>query len=124
MSLTQGEWLPLMDYAVKKGVSLSTLRRHIKAKKILFRVEHGKYLVFDDGDETAARPASPTAPAGASWRDFAAPTANNPGETRELRAKLSRLEHDLLKAQREITELKTLIAFYEEQMSPKKNFRS
>jgi hypothetical protein len=42
------DWIPLLDYALKKGVSLSTLRRHIKAGKIPFKVEDGRYLLFDD----------------------------------------------------------------------------
>jgi hypothetical protein len=37
-----------MEYAIKKGVSLSTLRRHIKAKKVQYKVEHGRYLLFDE----------------------------------------------------------------------------
>ena len=43
-------WIPLMDYAIKNGVSLSTLRRHIKANKIQYRVENGRYLLLDDSD--------------------------------------------------------------------------
>uniref|UniRef100_UPI001E32B1E5 hypothetical protein n=1 Tax=Streptobacillus moniliformis TaxID=34105 RepID=UPI001E32B1E5 len=39
------QWLPLMDYSMKTGVSLSTLRRHIKSGKIEFRRQEGKYLI-------------------------------------------------------------------------------
>ncbi len=42
------DWIPLLEFALKKGVSLSTLRRHIKAGKIPFKVEDGRYLLFDD----------------------------------------------------------------------------
>lgn len=45
---TRADWIPLLEYALKKGVSLSTLRRHIKAAKIPFKVEDGRYLLFDD----------------------------------------------------------------------------
>jgi predicted site-specific integrase-resolvase len=80
------EWISLMDYATTKGVSLSTLRRHIKANKIPYKVENGRYLL----------------PLNA---------ADNP--TAEKIA--------LQKAQEEIAELKTLIAFYEEKL-PKQRF--
>jgi hypothetical protein len=46
------DWIPLLEYALKKGVSLSTLRRHIKAGKIPFKVEDGRYLLFDDSKES------------------------------------------------------------------------
>ena len=46
------DWIPLIEYALKKGVSLSTLRRHIKAGKIPFKVEDGRYLLFDDSNDS------------------------------------------------------------------------
>ena len=45
----KGAWLPLLEYAVKKGMSLSTLRRRIKANKIQFQLREGKYYIYDDG---------------------------------------------------------------------------
>jgi predicted site-specific integrase-resolvase len=42
------EWIPLVDYAARKGVSLSTLRRYIKANKIPYRLEEGRYLILSD----------------------------------------------------------------------------
>lgn len=87
----QPGWVPLMDYAVRIGVSLSTLRRHIKANKIAYRVEDGRYLVLDPTGEPVQAKRS---------------TA---GELLELRAELQ-------KAHEEIAELKTLIALYEEKI--------
>jgi len=87
-----GQWIPLMDYAMKKGVSLSTLRRYIKSNKIDYKTENGRYLIWDD--ETSV---SVPAPA---------------GDPAELRTRLR-------KAQEEIAELKMLIAIYEEQLSRK-----
>ena len=81
-----GDWIPLMDYAMKKGVSLSTLRRHIKTGKILNKLDNGRYLLFDD---------------------MAASTDAAPDATKKLQT-------DLEKANEEIAELKTLIALYEE----------
>lgn len=45
----QGYWVPLLEYAVKKGISISTLRRRIRANKIKFQLQEGKYILFDDG---------------------------------------------------------------------------
>ena len=83
------DWIPLIEYALKKGVSLSTLRRHIKAGKIPFKVEDGRYLLFDDSPEYS----------GAS---------NTPA--------LATIQEELMAAQEEIAELKTLIALYEEKI--------
>jgi hypothetical protein len=77
-----------MEYSLRRGISLSTLRRYIKAKKVEFRIEHGRYLLFDD-----------TADASESTEDAGL---------------VSRLEKDLGKAREEIAELKMLIALYEE----------
>ena len=45
----KGAWLPLLEYAVKKAMSLSTLRRRIKANKIQFQLREGRYYIYDDG---------------------------------------------------------------------------
>lgn len=42
------QWLPLADYSMKHRISVSTLRRKIKAEEIKFRFEDGKYFIFDD----------------------------------------------------------------------------
>ena len=84
-SKSEGTWLPLVEYATKKNISLSTLRRYIKADKVVYKVEQKRYLLWDE---------SP---------------ASHQGE-------VYRLQRELKKAHEEIAELKTLIAFYEEQI--------
>ncbi len=42
------EWLPLSEYAAKYRVSVSTLRRRIKAEDIHYRFDDGKYFIFDE----------------------------------------------------------------------------
>ncbi len=90
-----------MDYAIRRGFSLSTLRRHIKANKIQYRVENGKYLLLDNPDATP-------------------PSITGQQAAAVLQAKLQKVEMDLQKAQEEIAELKMLIALYEEKMSPQR----
>lgn len=43
-----GSWLPLTDYSTKHKISVSTLRRRIKAEDIRFRFEDGKYFIMDE----------------------------------------------------------------------------
>jgi hypothetical protein len=100
-----GGWLPLMVYAMRRGVSLSTLRRHIKSNKIQYRVENGRYLLFDDSasEDTLTM--------------FAPQAAPEPEPSPVAPDRLHKLEHDLRKAQEEIAELKMLVAIYEEQIT-------
>jgi len=53
---SNGHWLPLTEYAVKSGVSLSTIRRKIKSNSIQYRLEKGRYLILftDEAYETPA----------------------------------------------------------------------
>ena len=51
---SSGLWLPLTQYSVKSGVSLSTIRRKIKSNSIPYRLENGRYLVLFQGKETRA----------------------------------------------------------------------
>lgn len=102
-------WLPLMEYAVRKNLSLSTLRRYIKAGKVTFRLEGGRYLIFD-------REASGVA-FGHSFNSLQALGSFEGlggSEVAELQSNVRHLENALKCAQEEIAELKTLIACYEE----------
>lgn len=96
-----------MDYATRTGVSLSTLRRHIKAEKIEYRLENGKYLLpYEENGKSS----------------FVAPVISSQSgdDVHTLQSKLRRLESDLHRAQEEVAELKMLVALYEEQMAPRR----
>jgi hypothetical protein len=41
-------WLPLTEYSSKYQVSISTLRRRIKADEIKYQLRDGRYLIFDE----------------------------------------------------------------------------
>lgn len=41
-------WLPLTEYALRSGMSISTLRRRIKASTIDYKMEEGRYLIRSD----------------------------------------------------------------------------
>ncbi len=52
-------WLPLLNYSTKYNVSLSTLRRRIKARTIEFKLDQGKYLILDSAPEPLQQVAAP-----------------------------------------------------------------
>ena len=51
---TTDSWLPLAEYSMKHHVSISTLRRRIKAADVDFRFDDGKYLILDEAPKKAA----------------------------------------------------------------------
>ncbi|PIS10577.1 MAG: hypothetical protein COT73_08585 [Bdellovibrio sp. CG10_big_fil_rev_8_21_14_0_10_47_8] len=56
-------WLPLTEYSSKYKVSISTLRRRIKAEDIKFQFRDGRYLIFDQPDiEQQHRPSQTMSP--------------------------------------------------------------
>lgn len=46
---TSGTWLPLVEYSIKSGLSLSTIRRKIKSNALPYRLEKGKYFILFAG---------------------------------------------------------------------------
>ena len=114
-------WLPLLEYSVQTGVSLSTLRRYIKSGRIEFRLEDGRYLLplqgivnNQEGGQDASPSASsrPTAPVGS--RFVASPSDGN---QKNWKAEVARLETELRKVREENAELRMLVALYEESLS-------
>jgi hypothetical protein len=96
-----GQWLSLMEYATRNDVSLSTLRRHIKASKVRYKTENGRYFIWDDQ----------TTPIFNGQLAFQTPTTSAPVRDQSY----DELKLQLQKAREEIAELKTLVAFYEDQ---------
>ncbi len=91
-------WLSIMDYAVKNDVSLSTIRRYIKTNKIHYRMEHGKYFLQDEAPPEGI-------------------FANGLGSSASrLEGRVEVLERRLNEAVEQISELKMLVAIYEEKL--------
>ena len=44
-------WLSIVDYASLKRCSISTVRRSIKASKVRYRKDQGKFFIFVDPDK-------------------------------------------------------------------------
>lgn len=55
-------WLPLTEYAARTGVSISTLRRKIKANAVDFRLDGGKYLLRCDEENLSEETTPEVAP--------------------------------------------------------------
>ncbi len=98
-----------MDYAIKNGVSLSTLRRYIKANKVQFKTENGRYLLLDSVPAESPVKAAQDTPV---FRD-----SLNTRDSHDLQMRMKKLERELREAHEEIAELKMLVALYEEQTS-------
>jgi len=93
-----GIWISLMAFAARRRISLSTLRRHIKANKITYKIENGRYLLWDEE------------------------VSEDHSQNSDSETDLRKIQTELQKALEEIAELKTLIAFYEETASPQKSY--
>jgi len=109
----QGNWIPLVDYSFKTGISLSTLRRHIKANKVLYRLEDGRYLIYDHTLTTSTFDSS-SFDSGFSPAQIEAKAYSNKESNDSLVHRINQLETELQRANEEITELKMLLAIYEE----------
>ena len=59
-------WIPLTDYSSKHRISVSTLRRRIKADDIKFRFQDGKYFLIDTPMGTHPREHRPSLKSDAS----------------------------------------------------------
>ncbi len=91
-----------MDYSIESGLSLSTLRRHIKSGKVEYRIEQGRYMLR----KLSSKPVTATLP-------IQLPL--HPSSSVQVNALMEQLQH----AHQEIAELKMLVAIYEDQMSPR-----
>ena len=107
-SVQDQQWIPILDYAVLKGVSTSTLRRYIKAKKIPYKIENGRYLLLADSPcVESPRPTLNTTP---NW------DKSGTADSISLFNRVRELEEKLVSAQEQISELKMLVAIYEEKL--------
>jgi hypothetical protein len=143
METSTNHWLPLTEYALRSGMSISTLRRKIKSNSIEFKMEEGRYLIRSDDLLDGARGAGfastdqvipPRVPSArpfegalpAAPRADAAPVAaaTAPGELAELRAQIQRMNDDNLlrwKAlEARVAGLAKKLEFFSEQMAETK----
>lgn len=90
-----GIWLSLIDYANYRDISLSTIRRYIKAKRVKYKLESGKYLIF------------------VSDENFQKKEIEVEKEILELRLENQRLSKTIKDLNQELADIKTLLLMYE-----------
>jgi len=42
----EGKWLSITEYASYRNISVSTIRRYIKAGRLKYKLVNGKYIIF------------------------------------------------------------------------------
>ncbi|KYG66680.1 hypothetical protein AZI86_06445 [Bdellovibrio bacteriovorus] len=113
-------WLPLTEYSTKHKISVSTLRRRIKADDIKFRFEDGKYFIMDEPMGTHQRVHRPSQESdrnysaeggvntavGAHQGTDAMKEANRAQDLQEKTAKINKDEPILTAANKLLNELK------------------
>lgn len=94
MAMTEGTWLSILEYSNYKRVSISTIRRHIKANLVKWKEQDGKYFI---------------------WTPAASQEIANKkeGEFLALKLELKRLEMENRMLAEELAEARMLIHLYE-----------
>ncbi|MAZ49313.1 MAG: hypothetical protein CME65_12190 [Halobacteriovoraceae bacterium] len=87
----EGKWLSIIEYANFKKKSISTVRRYIKANRVKFKEEQGKYFIF--------------------CKNYVEQNHND--ESMELKLENIRLKKENRALLEEISELKMLVDLYE-----------
>ncbi len=94
--MENGVWLPILEYARYKKISISTIRRYIKAGRVKHKSENGRYFIF--------------------VQNFQDPKQKADELALHLRLENERLQRKILEYQEEIAELKMLAKLYEGKM--------
>ena len=88
-----GKWLSILEYASFKGKSISTVRRYVKANRVKFREENGKYFIWA--------------------KNFVSSASVEEREVLETKLELVRLEKENRELKNEVSEMRMLIQLYE-----------
>ena len=101
-----GKWLTITEYSEYREISISTVRRYIKANTVTFKKEGGKYLIHVSDQNFILR--------------------ENLREKEELSLKLEVLElkGQLKSLEEENNDLKMLVSLYENNSDSRKNLPS
>lgn len=98
----EGKWISILEYASFKKKSISTVRRSIKAKRVKFKEENGKYFIwcknFLDNSEI-----------------------NSERQELEIKFENERLKKELRNLREELEELRMLVGLYESEKKSIKN---
>jgi hypothetical protein len=117
--MEHGGWIDLHGFSNKYGVSLSTLRRRIRAKSIKFKLERGRYWLPDSDEVMSVAPLFS--------RGHELLNNNSKAPQQNLRAqlpadslaRLNEIENENRRLKAQIAELKTLVDVLEAELAQK-----
>lgn len=120
--MNQNEWIPLLEFAIKEGISPSTVRRQIKSGKIVFRMQEGKYLIQATPPDIINPPTTNFVPQAADVIRYAEESLRSLKEAhREIMnqkvSEIERLKSENVRLTQEIQELRMLIEILEKRAS-------
>lgn len=122
MSKTNQHWISLFEYSSKHDLSLSTLRRRIKAHSIPFKLDGGKYYLLDE----AAQPSQPVqmAQMSSTFNGEASILASANKLVEELKAAYAKIlqekEEQISLLKEDVVDLKMLVNLLEKQVAETK----
>lgn len=93
MVILEGKWLSVLEFAAHKNKSISTVRRYIKANRVKYKDENGKYFIW--------------------VKNFEDSKSIEEKEMTELKFENERLKKENRLIKEEINELKMLVQIYE-----------
>mgnify|MGYP002623393777 CR=1 FL=1 len=99
----QEKWLTIVEYSTFKKISVSTIRRYIKANRVQYRLDDGKYLIYCP-----------------NYVDDSAIINEDLQLISELEAELRALKKENQTLKAETHDMRMLIELYEEQLRIKK----
>tara|TARA_B100001971_G_scaffold213155_1_gene245638 strand:+ start:237334 stop:237666 length:333 start_codon:yes stop_codon:yes gene_type:complete len=91
--ILDGKWLSVLEFASYKNKSISTVRRYIKANRVKFKDENGKYFIW--------------------VKNYQDESNNEEKELFQLKLENERLKKENRVIKEEINELKMLVQIYE-----------
>lgn len=89
----EGKWLSVLEYASFKKKSISTVRRYIKANRVKYKEENGKYLIWTKNYQSAL--------------------SDDEKNQLELKLEVERLKKENMFLREQVSELNMLISIYE-----------
>ncbi len=115
-------WLPITEFAQRRGVSISTLRRKIKSNELDYKMEEGRYLIRCDIEEAAGASGAyaSTDASGLSREDvdsmIQSALAANSLQWRAMEARVAGLSRRLEMFSEQMAELNMLVKIFEERL--------
>lgn len=102
--MINGLWLSINEYSAYRNISISTIRRYIKAKRVQYKLENRRYYIYVSREQYDRRSKSQVIP---TLQDKEA----------LLEQRIQQLSIKLKKLEEENSELKMLVDLYEGQVS-------